>query len=216
MISHHLPDDLLMAYSAGALPEAFELAVATHLSLCPDCRAGAESYDHVGGALLEDAEEAPLSPGALQETLAALRAGPARDLPERPATAPDPVLPAPLARYTGGGLDRVAWRAAGRGVKQAILPMQDKRATARLLSIPAGAAMPDHGHRGTEITVVLQGAFADADGTFARGDVEVASAELDHMPVADISEDCICLAVTDAPLRFKDLLPRLAQPFLRI
>ena len=76
--------------------------------------------------------------------------------------------------------------------------------------------MPDHGHNGMELTLVLQGAFSDEDGYFARGDIEIAHEDVDHMPVADISQDCICLAVTDAPLRFKGLLPRLAQPFLRI
>ena len=82
--------------------------------------------------------------------------------------------------------------------------------------IPAGTALPDHGHKGMELTLVLQGAFSDDDGYFARGDIEVADTHVDHTPVADISEDCICLAVTDAPLRFKGLIPRLAQPFFRI
>ena len=101
------------------------------------------------------------------------------------------------------------------GVRQAILRTAPG-ATARLLFIPAGAAMPDHGHRGTEMTMVLQGAFSDEDDHFARGDVEIVDEHLHHTPVADISEDCICLAVTDAPLRFNSLLPRLVQPFLRI
>ena len=101
------------------------------------------------------------------------------------------------------------------GVRQAILKTSPE-ATARLLYIPAGMAVPDHGHRGLELTLVLQGAFEDADGRFCRGDIEVATEEVDHMPVADISEDCICLAVTNAPLRFKGLLPRIAQPFLKI
>ena len=35
-------------------------------------------------------------------------------------------------------------------------------------------------------------------------------------PVAEEGEDCICLAATDAPLKFNALLPRIAQPFLRI
>ena len=101
------------------------------------------------------------------------------------------------------------------GVRQAVLPTSTE-ATARLLYIPAGTAVPDHGHRGLELTLVLQGAFEDEEGRFARGDIEIADADLDHMPVADVSEDCICLAVTDAPLRFKGWLPRLAQPFLGI
>ena len=41
-ITHHLTDALLMAYSAGTLPEAFNLAVATHVSMCDACRAAAD------------------------------------------------------------------------------------------------------------------------------------------------------------------------------
>jgi putative transcriptional regulator len=76
--------------------------------------------------------------------------------------------------------------------------------------------VPNHGHRGIELTLVLQGAFVDDGGRFARGDIEIADEELDHTPVADDAEDCICLAATDAPLRFSSWVPRLAQPFLRI
>jgi len=76
--------------------------------------------------------------------------------------------------------------------------------------------MPDHGHKGAEMTMVLKGAFRDDGEYFARGDVEIADSDLHHTPVADIHEDCICLAVTDAPLTFRGLIPKIAQPFLRI
>ncbi|SIS49625.1 anti-ECFsigma factor, ChrR [Roseivivax lentus] len=213
MIRHHFPDDTLMAYAAGQLPEAFSLAVAVHLSLCDRCRATAESYDALGGALLEDSEAVAVSDDLLARTVAGLDA---QSEPSADRPAPDPVLPRPLQDYVGGRLADVKWRSVGFGVRQAILPMTDRSATARLLYIPAGTAVPDHSHHGTEVTLVLQGSFTDADGTFARGDVEVATDETDHRPVADISQDCICLAVTDAPLRFKGWLPRIAQPFLRI
>jgi putative transcriptional regulator len=87
---------------------------------------------------------------------------------------------------------------------------------ARCANIPAGCAVPDHGHAGTELTLVLQGAFRDETDRFGAGDVEVADADLDHQPVAEDGADCICLAATDAPLKFNSMLPRLAQPFLRI
>jgi len=109
----------------------------------------------------------------------------------------------------------VRWRPVGMGVRQAILTTA-KGATARLLYIPAGTAVPDHGHRGTELTLVLKGAFRDQTDHFGPGDVEVANEDLEHTPVADIGEDCICLAATDAPLRFSGMLPRIAQPFLKI
>ena len=38
-IKHHLTDALIMAYSAGGLPEGFDLVIATHVSLCDECRA---------------------------------------------------------------------------------------------------------------------------------------------------------------------------------
>ena len=69
---------------------------------------------------------------------------------------------------------------------------------------------------GMELTLVLQGAFADENDRFGRGDIEIADEEMEHTPVALTGEDCICLAATDAPLRFRGLIPRLAQPLLRI
>jgi putative transcriptional regulator len=207
-IRHHLSDQLLMGYSAGQLPEAFNLVVAVHLSLCDDCNARLGAFDAVGGALMDDCSAA-MTHDSLSATIARLtRSAPA---PRRAST----VLPSPLVNYIGGDLDAVKWRPIGMGVRQAILPTQ-KGATARLLHIPAGQVVPDHGHRGTELTLVLQGAFRDETDRFGVGDLEIANEELNHQPVAEAGADCICLAATDAPLRFNGLLPRLAQPFFRI
>lgn len=214
-ITHHLTDEILMGYAAGTLPEAFNLMVATHVSLCDECRARVESYDALGGAVLEQTmvNEMSIAEGSFEATMALIAGGVQDEI--RTMHPRDMVLPKPLQDYVGGGLDSVKWRAVGMGVKQAILPTS-KDASARLLYIPAGAAMPDHGHHGIEMTMVLQGAFQDEDDYFARGDVEVADSDMHHTPVADIHEDCICLAVTDAPLRFQGLLPKIAQRFARI
>ncbi|OYU41213.1 MAG: transcriptional regulator [Pseudorhodobacter sp. PARRP1] len=210
-IRHHLSDPMLIAYAAGNLPEAFSLVVATHVSMCDTCRAQLATFEAVGGAVLA-AESAALSDGALEAAMARLGA------PEPALAMPKPKhtdLPAPLLDYIGGSLADVKWRSLGMGVRQAILPTS-KGATARLLYIPAGQAVPDHGHRGTELTLVLQGAFCDATDRFGPGDVEVATEELEHTPVASSDGACICLAATDAPLRFNALIPRLLQPLFRI
>ena len=214
-IKHHLTDALLMAYSAGSLPEAFSLAVATHISMCDECRARLGAFDTVGGALMDSCESRAMSEGSLEATLNRIKIGGGRRPGAVPASKPKAILPKPVRDYIGGDLDAVRWRPVGMGVKQAILPTS-RDASARLLYIPAGAAVPDHGHKGTELTLVLQGAFQDEVDRFGPGDIEIASEDLNHTPVADIGADCICLAATDAPLRFKGLLPRLAQPFLRI
>lgn len=212
-IRHHLSDQLLMGYAAGQLPEAFNLVVATHVSLCDECRARLGSFDAVGGTLLEEADEIAMGEDALSQALERIDG-----LPQATRTEPlkaAGIFPAPLADYIGGDLSAVRWQKVGGGVKQAILPT-GKDATVRLLFIPAGTAVPDHGHRGMELTLVLQGAFADANDQFGRGDIEIAGEEMEHTPVALAGQDCICLAATDAPLRFRGLIPRLAQPLLRI
>jgi putative transcriptional regulator len=212
-IRHHLSDQLLMGYSAGELPEAFGLVVATHVSLCDECRARLAAFDALGGAVLDGAEDVAMSDGSLDACLARIDG-----LSQANARAPlqrAGIFPAPLADYLGGGPEKVKWRSLGRGVKQAILPT-GREAAARLLYIPAGQAVPDHGHRGLELTLVLQGAFRDERDRFGPGDLEIADEATEHTPIAEEGAACICLAATDAPLRFNAMIPRLAQPFLRI
>lgn len=211
-INHHLPDEVLGAYSAGSLPEAYALVVATHVSLCDDCRAALDSFDAIGGAILEDQSLEEVTDAALAATLALIADAPVAEPVRRQSSS---IFPAPLADYIGGGPESVQWRNVGGGVRQAVLKTSNE-ATARLLYIPAGKKVPDHGHKGLELTMVLQGAFSDQVSRFGRGDVEIANEDLHHDPVAEMGEDCICLAATDAPLVFKDLIPRLAQPFIRI
>lgn len=208
-IRHHLSDPLLIAYAAGNLPEAFGLVVATHVTMCDDCRARLGALEAVGGAILQG-QSAEMSAGALENVMARLG-----EVDPRPKPKAKAALPAPLADYIGGDLASVKWKSLGLGVRQAILPTS-KGASARLLYIPAGQAVPDHGHRGTELTLVLQGAFHDDTDRFGVGDLEIATQELEHSPIAEAGCDCICLAATDAPLRFNALIPRLLQPLFRI
>jgi putative transcriptional regulator len=212
MIKHHLSDALLMGYATGSLPEAFSLIAATHVTLCDDCRARLAALEALGGALVEDQDEVALSEDALDGVMARLSTPDPRPAPQRRAPS---VLPAPLRDYIGGDVDAVRWKSIGMGVRQAILPTS-KGAMARLLHIPAGQAVPDHGHRGMELTLVLQGAFRDSTDRFGPGDLEIATEDLEHTPVAEDGVDCICLAATDAPLRFNSFMPRLLQPIFRI
>lgn len=213
MIRHHLSDALLMGYSAGQLPEAFNLIVAAHVSMCDECRARMHAHESLGGVLLEACETVPMSQDSLSATLSRIK-GQRPEARVKPAVVRS-VLPEPLQGYVGGDLNTVRWRSIGGGVRQAILPTT-RAASARLLFIPGGVAVPDHGHRGTELTLVLKGAFRDETDRFGPGDIEIATEDLEHTPVAEVGEDCICLAVTDAPLKFNALMPRLLQPFMRI
>lgn len=218
-IRHHLTDSVLMAYSAGSLPEAHSLVVASHVSLCDECRARLAEFDVLGGQVLESVGAAELDEAAFDATLARIGDG---EGAEAPAAAPAkrmvasgqpsgarPVFPAPLRDWVGGDLDSVRWRPVGGGVSQCLVETSGHE-TVRLLRIPGGVAVPDHSHGGLELTLVLQGAFSDETDRFAAGDVEVADDDLTHAPVAEPGPDCICLAATESRLQFKGLIPRLA------
>ncbi len=212
IIRHHLSDALLLAHSAGQLPEAFNVVVATHLSMCDECRARAESCDAVGGAVIEQCAGAEMAPGALEATLLRIRT---MSAPRSTARLTPSDLPAPLCDYVGRDLSTVKWRPIGMGVRQAVLPTSPA-ASVRLLHIPAGVSVPDHGHRGMELTLVLRGAFRDQTDRFGPGDIEIADEAMKHKPVAEPGVDCICLAATDAPLRFSGIIPRMAQSIFRL
>ncbi len=218
-IRHHIPDEILVSYASGSLPEAWSLLVATHLALCPACRKAANEVEELGGALLDELTPADLSDGAFDALMNRLESSPVDKeyvaLEKRTADVPS-ILPEPLKSYVGGDLHALNWKRLGKGAYHIPIKLRNGEGTARLLKVPAGQPVPAHGHRGEELTLVLTGSFTTHQGEFLRGDVEAADDEIEHMPVAGPGEDCICLAITDAPLKFKSLAARIAQPFIGI
>lgn len=220
--THHPGDTLLIDYAGGALGEAASLIVATHLALCPCCRLNVAEMEAVGGALLESIEPEEVDPACLETVLARLD-----DLPPLPrAPKPKPVcrdsavplLPEPLRRYVGSDLSRLPWKRLMRGMECCDIPLGSgsdsaRRGKARLMRLASGVGPPHHTHRGIELTLVLDGGFTDDLGQFARGDLSVADESVRHRPVAD-AEGCLCLAVTDAPLRFTGPLGLILNPFV--
>ncbi len=209
---HHISDDLLLSYAAGSLAEGWSLAVATHLALCPDCRARLAAAEAAGGALLETIGSAAVEPGSW----ASVRNRLGQPEPSRVAQPEAAVLPKPLRDYVGGDIDAIRWKMLGRGAAQVLLKTGDRETQVRLLKIPAGKPVPEHSHGGRELTVVLTGAFHDGETLFQRGDLEEADSDIQHIPTATPDADCICLAVTDAPLRFRSWIVRALQPVLGI
>lgn len=208
-VTHHVPDAMLAAYAAGRLPKAFAAVIAAHISLCEDCRAALGAHHAVGGAILEETSMVDVSATLKSDVLKLL---------DSPFT-PEPVYerkgvyPGPVMELLKGREPK--WKTLGMGVRQDIL-FGDAEGSVRLLFIPPGQAVPDHSHNGLELTLVLQGSFSDETGVFGVGDLEVADEHLEHTPIAGDGAPCICLAATDAPLRFRAFVPRLMQPLFRI
>lgn len=208
-VTHQMPDAILAAYAAGNLEWHYALVVASQASMCDETRARLAAHEAVGGVVLETTTDQSLSADLKSNVLARLD----DQVEETPVYQRHDVLPAPVMAALSGKAPK--WKSLGFGVKQSIIH-SDKSGSVRLLHIPAGEAVPEHGHEGIEMTLVLQGAFHDETGYFGVGDVEVADDSLDHQPIAAEGQPCICLAATGAPLKFHSWVTRLFQPIFRI
>ena len=208
-ITQHPDDANLMSYAAGALAEPLAAAIASHVALCPRCRDEMRLLRALGGALLSDAT--PVRPDASPPVPAieptAARHGP---LPVKDSGG----LPLPLAAKYKLDLASVPWRWLGPGIQYHVLPLSPGVAgDLRLLKIAAGRKMPEHGHGGTEMTLVLDGAFSDETGRYGPGDIQDVDGDLEHRPVVDARLGCVCLVASEQPARFKGIFSRLLQPW---
>jgi len=201
-ITHHLGEEQLLAHASGAADEAVSLIVATHLALCPQCRGKVAKMESLGGAILSDIQPEQVSDSALRSVMARLDSAPVEKPMPRTALAKPFVAPEPLRSYLGGDLDRVRWTPVGPGISYKPL-FRRGQARAQLIRSRAGRGVGMHTHDGEEFTLVLTGGFTDTTGHYLRGDLQSTDPSILHRPLADEGEDCIVLAVSDAPLKFQ-------------
>jgi putative transcriptional regulator len=209
-IKHHPSDATLAAYTSGTLDQARGLVVATHVSLCAQCRAAVKKFESVGGAVLEESEPAALSPDALQRAMAAL--GPLEIIQPAIGGENPPEFPEPLSRYTMG-----PWRWIGRGVQwRAVDVASDDGVRVFMLKAVPGTRLPRHRHTGTEWTCVFEGAFTHHLGRYGAGDFDEADETVEHDPRVDPEEGCVCLVALQGRIELQGWLGCLIQPFIRI
>lgn len=195
---HHPSADVLAAYASGALEPGFGLVVGVHVEGCAACRSRVSSFEAVSGAALEDLPLENVAPDALAQVMARLdhTAAPQAAVDARPLLERLPVKP---KKWIAPGV----WVAA---VKTPHAPQN----RVYLLSVAPGMPTARHEHSGAEFCTVLQGAFRDELGLFAAGDFAAADGEVNHQPVVQGDEACVCLFATEGRLKPQGLLGRLA------
>lgn len=208
-ITHHPGDELLLSYALGSSSEPVSLLIATHLSFCATCRDVVRDVEAAGGAMLSDFEPAAMNASALRSVLSRLD-DQVPDAAQPAAFSGD--VPMVLRAYVGHEFAKARWVAVAPGL--AHMPILRRGSTrARLIRAKPGAAVSAHSHCGEEWTLVLTGSYRDETGLYRPGDVQSTTPQILHRPIAEDGPVCINLAVTDAPLVFKNLLPSLIGRF---
>ena len=217
MATHHHPQpELLTEYAAGTLSLAQLACISAHFNYCHDCQRTAEQLQDVGAALFEAQDAAPVGDALLNTVLARLDEAPPLSYRRPRGERSQSGIPALLQRLMSGDFSDLAWRKITSALSIAYLKTGDPNYEFALYQIKAGGTIPDHDHRGSEMTLVLEGGFSDDRGTYHPGDFTFRQASEAHAPRALPGQDCICLAVLDAPLRFTGWKHRWMNPFLTL
>jgi putative transcriptional regulator len=227
-ITYHPSEALLLDHYHGRLTDGPELLVSAHIEMCAHCRESLRLFPAIGGALLQEIEGIQLSADALELAMARIE----RPFDAETRETAEPVRassPAEGAFLDGYDMPETIRRrapsrywAAPKVWVAKIRPehplrnLAERRARTYLLGVAPNMVMPLHDHGGTEMTLVLQGGFSDADGTYDVGDfIEKSPGEV-HAPVSDAQEGCVSLITHTEPIRPQTILGILLKPFARI
>ena len=214
MTRHH-PDALtLMEFSAGNLSEPHALCIRLHLDQCPHCRSRVDTLDSLGAVMMESQPQVGVSSDMFDAILSRIDSEP--DMTETYISTQAKRM-SPLQKLLGDDLNSLPWKRQLGDVSVLDIserfPGQNEQVV--LQKLAAGGKAPAHTHRGSETTIVLQGAFSDQKGVFNQWDFVVLNQEDEHKPVAVGCEDCITLSVLSAPVKLTGTFTRLLNPFIR-
>jgi putative transcriptional regulator len=214
-VNHHPDSRLLNEFVAATLPLAHSACVSLHLNFCEHCRRQTQRLQQVGGSMFERLAPQPVDSSLLDSVMARLDDDAPLTYPRAAASSGDEA-PALLQRLMKGDYEDMNWSRVNSQLQISRLRTGDVDNEFALYHIKAGGRMPKHTHRGTELTMVLEGRFSDEEGLYQQGDFILRDAHDVHTPTAALTGDCICVGVLDAPVRFTPWNYRVLNPFLKI
>lgn len=212
-VKHHPALELLEQYIEASLAPELSLAIAAHLDLCPHCQRVKMDLEAEAGAALASLPEVQSTETDWQQML--------QFITEQPEAIVEPQKRQPLAVHIQNSdilvpvslkpllQNKLKWLSLG-GISTAKLAGEEQH-NVSLLYIRKDSEVPQHTHLGLEITLVLKGKIYDESGCYGEGDLLINTPDHTHTP-RTMSEDCLCLSVLTAPLKFKKGLTRLLNP----
>ncbi|MDB6061586.1 MAG: putative Anti-sigma factor ChrR [Verrucomicrobiaceae bacterium] len=231
-MNYHPGHDLLEQYAAGTLPMPVALCVSVHMGFCAQCSAEVNALQALSGMLLEELPGVPVADAALHHVFARIdRVDSNTQIADARITRADDVLPAAtgaersstaaakvpkaLRKLVPGGFSKLNWLRVLPSLRIATLDAGCDDYSVMLHRVSPGGSVAMHDHRGLEFTLVLSGSFSDEKGVYTDGDFLLREPQQPHRPFAAQHEECLCLAVQQAPVRFTGFFWRLLNPFLR-
>ena len=221
MIKYHPDNAFLQSFATGELPASLAAAASIHCEMCSRCHekvlsftqqaasanfdtfamsdissSGSEAeaiytsdMDAMIDAITQD-EEQDMAPVEQSKTIQVQ--GQQFELPKA-------LVNVPLGK----------WSSLGR-LSRSRLGMNDGDIRASLLLMSAGGGVPEHTHKGFELTLILEGHFKDEFDDYSPGDFLMLDSSHTHNPQTD--SGCLCYTVSNDAQHFTTGLNRLVNP----
>lgn len=214
MINFHPTPSQLQRFAEGNMSPAEALVVSAHCDMCPQCMAKVKvASENAAAAALDETSSDP----KLDAILANIVQQPVAERPSISIPTVDSIeldgrefkVPRALRRYvrqTGN------WSSLVGKLWQAPVDLGDV-GMANFIYMDKGGRVPEHTHKGSEFTLVINGEFSDGIADYDSGDFIALDGEHTHAPMSDTDEGCLVFSIVDKPLHFTSGLARLLNPF---
>jgi putative transcriptional regulator len=217
MIKHHPNAQQLNAFVSGTCEPTVALMVSAHVDMCLDCQAKCMKLQQVQTI---EALSSPIAMPSLDRMFSQIT-----QLPQQKSTAPRTssvpasfdielegkrfVLPRTLKRYAKntGNWSRLVGKLWQAPVDLGYM------GKANFIYMEKGGKVPEHTHKGTEMTLVIDGQYGDGVANYDCGDFTLLDGQHNHLPHSEADEGCLVFTIVDKPLYFTSGIARLLNPF---
>ncbi|WP_032096938.1 MULTISPECIES: ChrR family anti-sigma-E factor [unclassified Alteromonas] len=226
MIKFHPSPQQITEFVEGSLTPAVSLLVSAHCDMCEQCQMRIESEtESLAANMVLEIEESFDESAQFGDMLSQITQAPssiesdARTSKETSSFKEKSVtieldgrtfkLPRTLHRY----IDKTGnWSSLVGKLWQAPVDLGNQ-GVANFIFMGSGGSVPEHTHRGTEYTLVIDGEFSDGLANYDTGDFIFMDGNKTHTPKSDTKEGCLVFSIVDQPLHFTSGLARLLNPF---
>jgi putative transcriptional regulator len=217
MISFHPKFTDLQAFSAGNCEPAMALMISAHVDMCPQCQHDCvDIQTELAGELFSQGSPAGQLSNQYLTMMSNITELPIANASVQQATETTIELdgkffelPRALRRYvknTGN------WSQLVGKLWQAPVDLGDI-GKANFMYMEKGGRVPEHTHKGTEMTLVVDGQYGDGIAEYDCGDFTFMNNEHKHLPHSEADDGCLVFTIVDQPLHFTAGIARLLNPF---
>ena len=230
-VKFHPSEHLLSEFVQGRLDPTMALMVSAHCDMCSECQqkcqeltlvAASEAFQTPTTAGLESFAHFPVEEQEIfMQMMQNITELPALQTHQNFNRSVEPkegmldldgkkfMLPRSLRRYA---FKTQGWKKLVGKLWQSQVDLGgDSRA--EFIYMEQGGTVPEHTHRGNELTLVINGEFEDGVNCYSDGDLIMLDSQHTHAPKAKDDEGCLVFSIVDQPLHFTSGLARLLNPF---